>query len=119
MGKERPRAPSLKERPSGDPRVIGIGVPAAGFVEQEDVEEEEKFENEREHDEETQPPVRSAKPKSHVSDVSFSFGGQEEDEESGEQPQRMFNIGGNDERTSWTEENARRRTGFKDEDGPS
>jgi hypothetical protein len=121
-GKERPRAPSLKERPSGDPRVIGIGVPAAGYVEQEDVEEEEKLMNQRatpEYEEVDQQPVQHKKPQSQVADTGFSFGGQEdEEEESGEQPQRVFSIGGNDERTSWTEENARRRMGFKDDDGP-
>jgi hypothetical protein len=46
-GKERPRAPTLKERPSGDPRVMGIGVPAATYLEQDDIEYERRHAGEQ------------------------------------------------------------------------
>jgi hypothetical protein len=153
-GKERPRALSLKERPTGDPRLIGIGVPAATYVEQDDLEKERRQAREqetpgherddREQPEENKPqqigipadlmasgaqiripadalPANVDKIEIQVPEGMGGFGfapADEEEEADSERPQRLFSIGGEDERASWTEVNARRRMGFKDE-GPS
>ena len=122
-GKERPRAPSLKERPSGDPRVIGIGVPAATYVEQEDLEEEERRLTGAHtplpgQEEASEMPEQDSKRSQELADIGFSQA-QDDDEDDGTQPQRVFSIGGSDERESWTEVNARRRMGFNTEEGPA
>lgn len=104
-GKERPRAPSLRERPSGDPRVIGIGVPGATYVEGEDVS------NERRHDEEenwSEDPKRirvSRAGRLRVGDHNHNEHGSD--------------AHGANEKTGGIEANARRRAGFKDNDAPS
>lgn len=119
-GKERPRAPSLKERPSGDPRVVGIGVPGATYVEDEDLQEEEKIMSGQAtpHDPQDQPTATAKNQKTQaVNDTGLAQ--DESDDDVDDQPQRVFSIGGQQERESWTEVNARRRMGFKDDDGPA
>jgi hypothetical protein len=120
-GKERPRAPSLKERPSGDPRVMGIGVPGATYMEREDMEEEERQLSEEATPEPEPHAYAQPKRKDILDDLGFA-GGEDEDENGDKEeqlPQRVFSIGGTDERASWTEVNARKRLGFKDDEGQS
>ncbi|KIW08359.1 uncharacterized protein PV09_01275 [Verruconis gallopava] len=133
-GRERPRAPSLKERATGDPRVMGIGVPAATYVEQEDVEEEgrhstvEVTSNDEEDEEaEIRPPEHDTsetihhtdeRPKNELceptelSDAQKQIG---EDEEVGTTSQQV-DIGGREEGERWPEVNTRRRTVFTGND---
>ena len=119
-GKERPRAPSLKERPGGDSRVIGIGVPGATYVEEEDVQEEERIVSQRNSPDRFQEQEAYREDGSQeLSDAGFAQDPGDEDEDEQPVQQRIFSIGGSDEKARWTEVNARRRMGFRDDEAPT
>jgi len=124
-GKDRPRAPSLKERPSGDPRILGIGVPAAAYVEGDDVDAERRNDEQSTRammsDESSDADNEGEKKEGWQVDSSAEHTGftqVEDDEDDEDRPQRLFSVGGTDERSNWTEANARRRMGFKDDEEP-
>jgi hypothetical protein len=98
---------------------MGIGVPADTYLENEDLEEEQR-QLSGEATPEPEPHAYAHTERAQALDnLGFSEGPEDDDEERGDQPQRVFSIGGSEERTTWTEVNARKRMGFKDDEGPS
>ena len=71
----------------------------------------------QEHDAEKARPTPPSEQSRVLADMGFSQQQEDDDVEDGVPTQRVFSIGGSDERESWTEVNARRRMGFKDDEG--
>jgi hypothetical protein len=116
---------------------MGIGVPAAPYLEPEDIEQETQQasgQHSPQSDDGGQEYVPASVPLADtvptasypdrawmpgvVDDRSPSQNNNEDGGDGRAASQRVFSIGGADERENWTEENARRRIGFNDDEGP-